>query len=326
MNDQLQEWEREVLARHRWGAQGDADAAAELERLRALHPATSHLTRQAQDVAEQIVSLEICNWRLEEGLLALCKAIGEKRPAPIEIGHKSSVTADRWAHIWSYYLSLREWLSDMPSHRRAYTALLSRSDPHDEVRQHVRAMLGERDELRELRVERLCLHMEFWLDGLPGEGFPRKTALDAAAAAIDAEIERLAPGDEFEAAERGFSHRMQLADNGQLHACHQKLFRRDDIIISSIGCGNWRGVMPYRGTDGCDRADTLDTYLGPIDAWIADAEPPDTEDTELTAEIGDLLGERDDTRVFLASLLVSLLRSQQLVARQWAERAAAATE
>lgn len=323
MNEELLNWEREVLAQHRWVSQGEV-AKKEHARLRQLYDSAAPFDEGCQDLIEQIVALEICNWRLEESLLALCEAIGSKRPVPWEIGHMASVTQERWDRIWAYYLSLREWLAEASTKPRgAYPSLLAKCDPDGEVGRHVREMLGERDELKELRVERLCLHLEFWLEGLPGDDQPRKQALVAAAAAIDAETESRAPNDEFEHQERGFAHRTRLADNGQLFPCHHKLFRRYDILISSIGCAKWRGVMPYRGTDGFQRAETLEKYLAPITAWLdggsATSKPGDS---ELAAKIHDLLGERDDAKVFLASLLVSLLHSQQIIARQWAEQAA----
>lgn len=318
MTEDLLPWEREVLAEHRWGMRGEDTAKGELVRLRQLYGAAAPLGEGCEQIVDQIVVLEICNWRLEESLLALCEAIGVKRPVPWPVGHKASVTPERWQRIWAYYLSLRAWLSDVPPQRRGYAALLAQCDPGGEAQQHISGMLGERDELKELRVERFCLYFELWLDGLPGGDRPHKKALDAAAGAIDAEIERVAPNDEFEHAERGFAHRMRMADNGQLHPCHHKLFRRYDIIISSIGEGQWRKAMPYRGTDGSNRADLADRYLDPIDAWIEGA----TEQAGDAAKIHELLGERDDVKVFLASLLVSLMRPQQSLAREWAEQAA----
>jgi hypothetical protein len=323
MGEELLQWEREMLAQHRWGVQGEV-VEKEHTRLRRLYDRAAPLDEDCKGLVEQIVALEICNWRLEESLLALCEAIGSKCPAPWAIGHKASVTPERWDRIWAYYLSLREWLAEGPRQCRAYPTLLAKCDADGEIQRHVREMLGEPDEVKRLRVERLCLHVEFWLDGLPGDNQPRKKALEAAAAAIDAEIEAHAENaEEFEHAERGFGHRMRLVDNGQLHPCHHKLFRRYDILISSIGCGKWRGAMPYRGTDGFQRAETLEEYLAPVTSWIDGASSPSKGgDAELAATIHDLLGRRDDVKAFLASLLVSLLRSQQLLARQQAEEAA----
>jgi hypothetical protein len=52
--------------------------------------------------------------------------------------------------------------------------------------------------------------------------------------------------------------------------------------------------------------------------WLRN-EGRDTTNEGLSGRIISSLGERDDTGVFLASLLVSLLRSQQIAARQRAE-------
>jgi hypothetical protein len=74
--------------------------------------------------------------------------------------------------------------------------------------------------------------------------------------------------------------------------------------------------MPMRGTDGFDRAATLEEYLLPIEKWI---EGSTGGEGALAEDIQARLAARDGAKVFLASLLVSLLRSQQLVSRQLAE-------
>jgi len=73
-----------------------------------------------------------------------------------------------------------------------------------------------------------------------------------------------------------------------------------------------------RGTDGYDRADLLETYMSPIESWLKDRGQDRTNEA-VSNEIISSLGERDDTAVFLASLLISLLWSQQIAARQRAE-------
>jgi hypothetical protein len=95
------------------------------------------------------------------------------------------------------------------------------------------------------------------------------------------------------------------------------LFRHYDLIISSIGARKWRAVMGRRGTDGFERAALLEQYLAPIQAWV---EGQDRLHDGLGPEIARRLGPRDDTKVFLAALLVSLLRGQQLAARSLAAR------
>ena len=78
--------------------------------------------------------------------------------------------------------------------------------------------------------------------------------------------------------------------------------------------------MPMRGTDGFERAELLETYLAPIDSWIAGDTATMRGEPALTIRAA--LGEPDETKRFLASLLVSLLRCGQLQARERAERRA----
>ncbi len=96
------------------------------------------------------------------------------------------------------------------------------------------------------------------------------------------------------------------------------MFRRYDIIISSVGAGKWRGAMPRRGTDGFERAALLEEYLGPIERWV-DGGAAEEAAGDVAQRIRDLLAERDDVKIFLASLLASLLRAQQLFATKLAE-------
>ena len=76
-----------------------------------------------------------------------------------------------------------------------------------------------------------------------------------------------------------------------------------------------------RGADGFERAATVERYLRPIELGLEPCtESTEHEKDELFQEINTLLGDPDHAKLFLASLLVSLLRAQQLTARQIAER------
>jgi hypothetical protein len=301
-------WQREVLARHRWGRHGGA-AKEELARLRKLRGAAGPLGRSYERIVEQIVALEICNWNLEESILALCGAIGAREPAELAIGHLASVADERWKKVWAYYLALRNWL---PSEGKSgYRALLRTCDPGGAIEGHVRSLLGERDELKELYVERLCLNLAFWLGGFFPADSPQREAYRAATAALETKIRERDP----EAKDLDV---FDVEGAGGWGPCHHKAFRRFDIIISSVGAGKWRAVMPRRGTDGFERAALLDEYLVPIERWV-DGAGEETPEANLAGRIHDLLGERDNVKIFLASLLASLLRAQQLFARNLAE-------
>ena len=99
----LREWERELLANHRWGrlrkwlperevAVDDERIKREHARLRLLWERAQPLTQSCEDIVRSIVALEICNWDLERSITGLCEAIGSKTPPKHKIGHNNSIT------------------------------------------------------------------------------------------------------------------------------------------------------------------------------------------------------------------------------------------
>jgi hypothetical protein len=75
-----------------------------------------------------------------------------------------------------------------------------------------------------------------------------------------------------------------------------------------------------RGIDGFARADLVEDYLFPLQSWVeGKRKSPEGKVNKLFNQIHDLLGVHDDTKIFLASILVSLLRAQQLRARRIAD-------
>lgn len=320
----LNEWERELLAEHRWGRPrkwfpehpewwDDKRLSYEHTHLKELWDKVQPLSQQNKDILNAILILEICNWNLEESILDLCKAIGKKQAPQLRIGHNYSITEERWRGVWAYYLTLQKWL---PSSRpfTGYDTLLNVCDPKGEIQNHILELLGEGNELKQLYVKRFCLNLEYWLRGRYHEGSPQLKAYNAAVEMLDGEIAQLDSDPEI-------LEWMRVDGKGVwIEICHHKAFRRFDIFISSIGSGKWRGAIPYRGTDGIERAETLEKYLFPIVVWTTGSRTSDNPPDEAFFErIQKLLGEHDDVKVFLASLLVSLLRSQQIAARKRAE-------
>ena len=77
------------------------EAERELDRLRALRDAAGELDGDCGKLVDQICTLQICNWRMEESMLALCEAIGKKQPLGDSIGHLGSMTEKRWQKAWA---------------------------------------------------------------------------------------------------------------------------------------------------------------------------------------------------------------------------------
>ena len=261
-----------------------------------------------RDLIDQIIILEICNWRLEESISALCEGIGKNKPAGLHVGHGNWHSQERESQLWAYYLACRHWLSGSES--SPYRRLLSTCDAGSVVRDRVFAMLGARTDMKELYVERFCLCLEFWLGDLLQRDCAHKRANAAAVLAVEEEIrQRDDPA--------GLLKALAWQGDGKIQPCHHKVFRRYDIILSSIGSGKWRGAMPVRGTDGLGRADVVQRYVALIEEWIDGYKPRYVDEPDdLRRRIYSSLEERTPTRVFLASLLVSLLRSQQSAAKK----------
>lgn len=316
--ENLKDWEKELLAGHRWGRlkkwipehSWDDDITNEHIILKNLWEKAKPLNKPCKDILTAILNLEICNWNLEESILDLCKAIGIKAAPTLNIGHSCSITGERWRTVWAYYLALKKWL---PHKERAtgYKALLPVCDPDGVIQEHVTTMLGEPTTLKQLYVQRFCLNLEYWMGGFYPEGSPQCNAYKAAVEELEHEILDFDPDPEI-------LEWMCLGKKGWIEICHHKVFRRLDITISSIGAGKWRGSIPLKGTDGLERAKTLEKYVNPLQAWVTGS-PVDAPDT-LCAKIHKTLGEKDDTKIFLVSLLCSLLKSQQLAAHYRAEK------
>lgn len=292
-----EQWERELCAAHRWGQPRHGERIViEKTHLRAMWDIIAPGDRPSAALLEQIIALEVCNWNLESGVLALCGAIGSNEPAHCAIGHLSSCTEERWRKIWAYYLALLDWLPHEES--RGISALMSVCDAMGTIADHVSDLLGEVTPLKTLFVERFALTLECWLHGLHDAPSDSRRGSGAAIERLEADI-------------RAVDHDAQLLEAvshpAGLFPCHHKLFRRYAIILSSIGVGKWRGAMPVSGDGPRERARTVESLLQPVEAWLAGVPPPDAQQH---AMLFHALGKPTPSRRFLAAFLCSLLRSQ----------------
>ncbi len=302
-------WQKEVLADHRWGPHGNGRASEELTSLRKLWHAVQPLNKSCRKIVDQIIALEICNWNLEGNFLALCRAIGSKEPVQFPTGHLASVSDERWKKVWAYYLTLCNWLPREGT--SSYETLLKTCDPDSAIQSRVLSLLGERNELKELYVERFCLCLEFWLRGfsLLLKNSAQMRAHVAAASTVEEEIKKRDPNSRILDAMKGDG-------NGWLQPCSHKAFPRYDSILSSIGAGEWPGWTLPPITNRLQRIGSLEDCLAAIETWIdGQREPAKALAGECGAGIHAALGKPDPVKLFLASLLVSLLRAQILTAK-----------
>ncbi|MFW9875612.1 MAG: hypothetical protein ACFFG0_21120 [Candidatus Thorarchaeota archaeon] len=316
-------WEKEFLANHRWGRLkmwfpnhqdlfDEKTVSSQLTHLKKLWEQIQPINKSTKAIIQSICDLEICNWNLENSIINIYKAIGEKKSPTLLIGHLKSITSERWMNLWAYYLSLRKWLAEGAI--SSYDVILSYCDSKEIAMEKISTLLGKRNGLKELYVERLCLLYEFWLSGCNTlERNPQMIAQSSAVEAIEDEILNKEPKSLILEA-------MKFEGDGRLQPCNHKAFRRYDIIISSIGAGEWRAAIPMKGTDGIKRSTMLERYLSAIEAWSNQNREDDKKGKyKLFKKIYVLLGKQDNTKIFLTYLLVSLLRPQQIAARQLAK-------
>ncbi len=311
-DESSEEWVRELLAAHRWRGVSEDAAKAEMERLQALRAAAGSLDVPRQSILAQVIGPEICNWSLLETIARVCSIIGRGEPDVQGTGHLATVTPERWRQIWAYYLACRKWLVATVRLGEGFRAMLDLCDSHGTTQKHVEQLLGQQDRLKELYVERFCICLEAWLDDLLPEDHPRKLSLGASARLLEKRIlaEEAQPRVPFDM--------IRLDDHSILQPCHHKLFRRYDIILSSIGDGQWRKSMPMRGTDGAGRADELEPYLSALERWVESDQP--TSAFPPASDLYSRLGRPDNFKRFAVALLASLLRAQQLTARHKASQ------
>jgi len=308
-----EKWQAEVRAGHRWGQEWSElfteGLPREIEELQALWQAAAPLDESDSAILDQILALEICNWRLTDSILDLTAAIGVHRPASGGIGHRRSITPERWRTVWAHYLALQRYLWGDRTMGDAFTPILEAIDPDRSVQEKIDEYLGERDEVKELLVQRLLYAMDWMVSHFPW-GSTWQKAQNAGIKVIEDRLQELGADPDI------LRHLHWPTVDGRLQPCGHKFVRRLDILISSIGAKKWRGRIPFRGTDGLELSGALDAYLEPIAAWLQqDDSMCQHQEQEPGTTILRNLGEPDAAKRFMARLLSSLLTSQQIEAR-----------
>jgi hypothetical protein len=294
-------WEEEL--NHKTRVEGFGGRVDQVHtRLRSLWEAAQPMTEVGIRIIGYIRSIRECNWRLEQSVWDLCKAIGRDDTTGLLYGHSRSITDARWQRFWAYYTTLQNWLPKNfdPG---GYAALLRTCDPTRQVQKHVLEMLGERTDLKELYVKRFCLWLEWTvLGGMFRLVSSRGIAHTAAVNAIEEKIREQDP-DLF------LLPWIQEDGQGHTELCHHKAFRRYDIIISSIGAGKWRARVPEESTAATELLDMHDRFLQAIETWIEDSSPDEAGDVQ--RKVHELLGQPSPGKRFLAAFLSAVLTAQR---------------
>jgi hypothetical protein len=211
-----------------------------------------------------------CIWRYDypERVHRICRAIGGSGDT---IGRcHYQVGTDKRYELAAYARAMQKWLgmkSSGKSDSEGGRAL------QEKIEERVFAMLGEREGLKDLLVERtligLCArHIDCSFFGSDGSGQPVEVFPSHA----------LDPGRDWHERMRKLEYEIQGKLGGRSYdflcevggaepPCHFKFIRRLEILIGSIGCLMWRGHLPPKDGTVSGRRELTQKYLAVLHSF-----------------------------------------------------------
>lgn len=267
-----------------------------------------------------------CIWRYDypERIHHICKAIGSSGDTVSRCHYQ--VGTDKRDELIVYARALERWLGKRNSKRE----VSPKGAMEDEIERRVFSMLGERDELKELLVERTLL-------GLAN----RHIDCSFFGSASDKKPVALLPCYALDLPAEWRSRMRMLEDNilkkwgakaddflcevgGAEPPCHFKFIRRLEILIGSIGVLKWRGYLPPKDSKVSGRRELTTRYLSILHAyWTGSGSGGQGSDRMLCEELFSALGESTPAKRWLiASLWKNIqnqTRYQGFTIKRWVE-------
>ncbi len=217
-----------------------------------------------------------CIWRYDypERVHHICRAIGGGADTLARCHYQ--VGTDKRDELTAYALAMQKWLGKKESENNLPDGV---GVLQETVAGRVFSLLGEREGLKELLVERtligLCSrHIDCSFFGSDGSGKPVQVFPSHA----------LHPGRDWHARMRKLEQEIQSRLGGRAYdflcevggsepPCHFKFIRRLEILIGSIGCLSWRGQVPPKDGRVSGRRELTQKYLEVLHAyWVDDPE------------------------------------------------------
>jgi len=272
-----------------------------------------------------------CIWRYDypERVHLICKAIGGSGDTVSRCHYQ--VGTDRRDELTAYARALKRWLVKDIDRRKASS---ESSDFEDEIEQRVFNMLGEKEELKELLVERTLLglgsrHIDCSFFGSDKESKPVNLYPCHALSLPDDWRSRMGMLESEIKKRLGRKAYDFLCEVGGADPpCHFKFIRKLEILIGSIGCLKWRGYLPPKDSKETGRRRLTQQYLTLLQSyWANDAIDSewDNDDSfhESRKELFDALGEPTPfKRWLIASFwknIYNQTRYQAFTMKRWVE-------
>lgn len=277
----------------------------------------------------QVASYEACHYAFPDSLMKLVASIGTgvadrelKTGCYANLGPNTS-DLQRLERISAYAAILGEWAEQI-----GISISLSLHPDHEEDVHLIHDMLGPWSRPKALYARRLALLVGLIEKVADGYDSYSNHHCYPGAAEIDREI-FLTEGVPAELIpepldEKSFLEILSRRSNPLLANissygpvfCRLNLFRHFHIMISSVGCGEWRGVMPETGENRRNVERFIPSLVCALNGWLAGLHPsvsaqcwPDA--LEACEEVGNLLGESTPQKRCVVAMLWKRLKNQK---------------
>jgi hypothetical protein len=227
------------------------------------------------------------------------------------------VGTDKRDELTAYVRAMITWLGKTEDYSESVSI---DSDLQKAIEQRVNDMLGERESLKDILVERTLLglgsrHIDCSFFGSRGDGKPVKVfpsyVLDldrdwrSRMRMLEQEIQREMGSDAFD---------FLCEVGGAEPPCHFKFIRRLEILLGSIGCLTWRGNLPPKDGKVSGRRQVTQDYLSVLGAYWSDSTLDsggnDHTVQDLQSELVDALGEPQPFKKWLVASLWKNIKNQ----------------
>lgn len=259
-----------------------------------------------------------CIWRYDypERVHHICRSIGGSGDTLSRCHYQ--VGTDKRDELAAYARAMKKWLGRKGDQKTMQPGC------HDlpvEIEGRVFALLGEREEIKELLVERTMIglaarHIDCSFFGSDATGKPvavfpvHAMSLEgdwhSRMKVLEREIQKiLGP--------RSYDFLCEVG--GAEPPCHFKFIRRLEILLGSIGCLSWRGCLPPKDARVSGRRQVTEKYLAVLHAYWsgannASAGSDEHADQCLKEKLFDVLGQPELFRRWLVASLWKNIKNQ----------------
>jgi len=281
----------------------------EIEEINRMEAALGALSQP--QIAMRVMADFCCIWRYDypRRVHDICAAIGGSPHTAFRLHYQ--VCTERRQEFIDYAKALQCWIDE-----RGPDVGASPPGKACDAVEKVYRMLGSKDPLKKMLVERTCLGLSARVLNCSFWGHNEREAQTALTPRHAQQLSRGWSGtlrslEQKIRTEMGSAAGDFLCDVGGSAepACHFKFMRRVDILVSSIGCLRWRGSLPPKDAVISGRRQITRQYLEALEEyWNGTG----ASRSALAQELHRLLGSRTDFKRWLVASLWKGIKNQTL--------------